>query len=103
MSIVIADVDILSTQKDHEDMLHVETESDMDFFLLDNQELLHNFINNEENRFVNKEAPRRPRFSPDEGSFRPDEAFMNIGFNLRAALKKHLPLGILQVAESITT
>ena len=71
----------------------------MDLIEMEDEELLDQFINNQEPRFFNKEkVNRRQQMKQmDQESFQPEEAFMKIGFNLRQALKKHPPMGMLEV------
>jgi len=72
----------------------------VDLLDAENQELLDQFLNNQEAKFLRKETegPRKV-FANGEGEFQPDEAFMKMGFNMRLALKKHVPLGMLQGIE----
>ena len=64
----------------------------------DNEDLLEQFINNEEPQHFNSERIRRKsRGGFTEESFQPEAAFIKIGFNLRQALKKHPPMGMLEV------
>ena len=61
------------------------------------------FINNEEPRYFNKEKITRKVKTVTADNFEPEEAFMKIGFNLRQALKKHPPMGMLEgIEEKIT-
>ena len=55
-------------------------------------------MNNEEEKFFHKEKRGRKRKQSQE-SFQPEEAFMKIGFNMRQALKKHPPMGMLENIE----
>jgi len=64
----------------------------------ENEALLEEFINNEEEKFFHKEKRGRKRKQSQEG-FQPEEAFMKIGFNMRQALKKHPPMGMLENIE----
>ena len=69
----------------------------------ENEELLDQFINNEEPRYFNKEKITRKVKKMTEDNFEPEEAFMKIGFNMRQALKKHPPMGMLEgIEEKIT-
>ena len=68
----------------------------------DNEELLDQFINNEEPQYFNSERIRRKsRGGFTAETFQPEEAFIKIGFNLRQALKKHPPMGMLEVKTNI--
>jgi len=77
----------------------------MDLIEMEDEELLDQFINNQEPRFFNKEkVNRRQQMKQmDQESFQPEEAFMKIGFNLRQALKKHPPMGMLEGLEEKIT
>lgn len=70
----------------------------LDLLQQDNEELLDQFINNEEPKFFNKEKPCRRKRGEGE-DFEPEEAFLKIGSSLRQALKHQLPLGMLQGIE----
>jgi len=65
----------------------------------DNEELLNQFINNEEPKFFNKEKPNRRR-KLEQDEFDPEEAFLKIGASLRQALKHQLPMGMLEGIEN---
>ena len=61
------------------------------------------FINNEEPRYFNKEKITRKVKKVTAENFEPEEAFLKIGFNMRQALKKHPPMGMLEgIEEKIT-
>ena len=50
----------------------------------DNEELLEQFINNEEPKYFNKEKrSKRKRGQVENEEFEPEEAFLKIGSNLR--------------------
>jgi len=70
----------------------------LDLLQQDNEELLDQFINNEEPKFFSKQRPSRRRAGEGE-EFQPEEAFLNIGSSLRQALKHQLPLGMLEGIE----
>lgn len=70
----------------------------LDLMSSENEALLEEFINNEEEKFFHKEKRGRKRKQSQEG-FQPEEAFMKIGFNMRQALKKHPPMGMLENIE----
>ena len=70
----------------------------MDLINLENEELLDQFINNQEPQFFSKQRGSRRREIVNEETFEPEDAFMKIGFNLRQALKKHPPMGMLEVS-----
>lgn len=54
---------------------------------LDNEELLEQFINNEEPKYFNKEKrSKRKRAEEENEEFEPEEAFLKIGSNLRQVL-----------------
>ena len=54
---------------------------------LDNEELLEQFINNEEPKYFNKEKQsKRKRAEVENEEFEPEEAFLKIGSNLRQVL-----------------
>ena len=63
----------------------------------DNEDILDQFINNEEPQYFNSERIRRRTPGVTEETFQPEEAFIKIGFNLRQALKRHPPMGMLEV------
>jgi len=68
----------------------------------DNQQLLDKFLNNQEEKFFNEEKEtfkKKVHTITSADEFKADEAFMKIGFNMRAAMKKNLPLGMLQGIE----
>jgi len=72
----------------------------LDLLQQDNEELLEQFINNEEPKYFNKEKrSRRKRAEVECEEFEPEEAFLKIGSNLRQALKHQLPLGMLEGIE----
>merc|ERR1712240_274190 len=72
----------------------------LDLLQQDNEELLEQFINNEEPKYFNKEKRnKRKRAETESAEFEPEEAFLKIGSNLRQALKHQLPLGMLQGIE----
>jgi len=74
-----------------------------DLLHCDNEELLEQFINNEEPRFYSKQKiNRRMRPETDE-DFDPESSFLKIGSGMRQALKKHLPLGMLEGLENKVT
>ena len=69
----------------------------------DNEELLEQFINNEEPQYFNSERiTRKARGGLTAETFQPEEAFIKIGFSLRQALKKHPPMGMLEVKINIS-
>jgi len=73
----------------------------LDLMNEDNEELLEQFINNEEPQYFNSERiTRKSRGGFTAETFQPEEAFIKIGFNLRQALKKHPPMGMLEGLES---
>lgn len=74
----------------------------MDLVARDNEELLDQFINNQEPMYFSKQrsGPRRQVSRVDEANFEPEDAFMKISSNLRQALKKHPPMGMLEVSHS---
>lgn len=75
----------------------------LDLMSMENEELLDQFINNEEPRYFNKEKITRKVKTVTADNFEPEEAFMKIGFNMRQALKKHPPMGMLEgIEEKIT-
>ena len=47
--------------------------------------------------YFSKQKVSRKEPRVDEDNFEPEDAFMKIGFNLRQALKKHPPMGMLEV------
>ena len=57
----------------------------------DNEELLDQFINNEEPKFFNKEKSSRRKRGDGEG-FEPEEAFLKIGSSLRQVSRFLHPL-----------
>ena len=63
----------------------------------DNEELLDQFINNQEPRYFSTEKVRRRTSGFTVDTFQPEDAFIKIGFSLRQALKKHPPMGMLEV------
>ena len=69
----------------------------MDLVSGDNEELLEQFINNQEQMYFSEQRNSRRAPRVDEDNFEPEDAFMKIGFNLRQALKKHPPMGMLEV------
>eukprot|EP00092_Neocalanus_flemingeri_P008094 GFUD01008734.1.p1 GENE.GFUD01008734.1~~GFUD01008734.1.p1 ORF type:complete len:257 (+),score=82.78 GFUD01008734.1:83-853(+) len=71
----------------------------LDLMSMENEELLDQFINNEEPRYFSKEKITRKAKKITEDNFEPEDAFMKIGFNLRQALKKHPPMGMLEGIE----
>jgi len=73
----------------------------LDLLQQDNEELLEQFINNEEPKYFNKEKRNKRKRAEEAESeeFEPEEAFLKIGSNLRQALKHQLPLGMLQGIE----
>jgi len=75
----------------------------MDLLESDNQDILEQFLNNQETKIFQKEKEDSCKKSfVEEEEFKAEEAFMKIGFNMRAALKKQLPFGMLQgIEESI--
>ena len=64
----------------------------------DNEELLEQFINNEEPKYFNKEKrSKRKRAEVENEEFEPEEAFLKIGSNLRQVFSQHLSLrGLIQ-------
>ena len=59
----------------------------------DNEELLEQFINNEEPKYFNKEKrSKRKRAEVENEEFEPEEAFLKIGSNLRQVFSQHLSL-----------
>jgi len=75
----------------------------LDLMSMENGELLDQFINNEEPRYFSKEKISRKAKKLTEENFEPEEAFLKIGFNMRQALKKHPPMGMLEgIEEKIT-
>jgi len=75
----------------------------LDLMSMDNEELLEQFINNEEPRYFNKEKFSRKNKKITEENFEPEDAFLKIGFNMRQALKKHPPMGMLEGIEGKIT
>jgi len=75
----------------------------MDLVSGDNEELLEQFINNQEQIYFSKQRNSRRAPRVDEDNFEPEDAFMKIGFNLRQALKKHPPMGMLEGLEEKIT
>jgi len=77
----------------------------MDLVARDNEELLDQFINNQEPMYFSKQrsGPRRQVSRVDESNFEPEDAFMKISSNLRQALKKHPPMGMLEGLEEQLT
>ena len=73
----------------------------MDIISMEDEELLDQFINAEEPRYYNKQrlTSQQRLKDKDKASFQPEDAFMRIGFNLRQALKKHPPMGMLECLE----
>ena len=69
----------------------------LDLMEEDNEELLEQFINNQEQMYFSEQRNSRRAPRVDEDNFEPEDAFMKIGFNLRQALKKHPPMGMLEV------
>lgn len=66
-----------------------------------NQELLNTFVNNEEPKFFSKpNLSKKGSCGQNEEDFEPEEAFLSISANLRHALKKNLPLGMLEGLEA---
>jgi len=65
-----------------------------------NKELLDTFVNNEEPKFFSKPKLGRKGATQNEEEFEPEDSFLNIGANLRQALKRHLPIGMLEGLES---
>jgi len=82
-----------------EDIPHQGKSYFLDLLEQDNEQLLDQFINNEEPKFFNKEKPNR-RKRMEEENFDPEEAFLKIGASLRQALKYQLPLGMLEGIEN---
>jgi len=75
----------------------------LDLMSMENEVLLDQFINNEEPRYFNKEKITRKVKKVTAENFEPEEAFLKIGFNMRQALKKHPPMGMLEgIEEKIT-
>jgi len=74
----------------------------LDLMNMENEELLDQFINNEEPKYFNKVRIRKAR-KMNEDDFEPEAAFMKIGFNMRQALKKHPPMGMLEGIEEKVT
>ena len=77
----------------------------MDLINMEDDELLDQFINNEEPRYYSKQKMARKinRAQMSEENFEPEDAFMNINFGLRQALKKRPPMGMLEdLEESIS-
>ena len=61
----------------------------------DNEELLEQFINNEEPKYFNKEKRnKRKRAEVECEEFEPEEAFLKIGSNLRQVFSYILFLGV---------
>ena len=59
----------------------------------DNEELLEQFINNEEPKYFNKEKrSKRKRAEAENEEFEPEEAFLKIGSNLRQVFSYNLSL-----------
>jgi len=72
----------------------------MDLLESDNQDILEQFLNNQEAKLFHKEKePSKKKSFVDEQDFKAEEAFMKIGCNMRAALKNQLPFGMLQGIE----
>merc|ERR1719195_1714837 len=71
----------------------------------DNEELLDQFINNQEPMYFSNQrsGPRRQVSRVDESNFEPEDAFMKISSNRRQALKKHPPMGMLEGLEEQLT
>ena len=69
----------------------------LDLMESDNEELLDQFINNEEPQYFSTEKIRQRPSDYTVESFQPEDAFIKIGFSLRQALKKHPPMGMLEV------
>ena len=69
----------------------------MDLVSGENEELLEQFINNQEQKYFSEQRITRRAARVEEDNFEPEDAFMKIGFNLRQALKKHPPMGMLEV------
>lgn len=73
----------------------------MDLLESENQDVLEQFLNNEEDKLFNKEKEVSKKKSyVEEQDFEAERAFMKIGFNMRAALKNQLPFGMLQGIEN---
>ena len=74
----------------------------LDLMNEDNEDILDQFLNNEEPQYFNSERiTRKARGDFTAETFQPEEAFIKIGFNLRQALKKHPPMGMLEVKINI--
>jgi len=71
----------------------------LDLMNMENDVLLDQFINNEEPRYFSKEKITRKVKKVTAENFEPEEAFLKIGFNMRQALKKHPPMGMLEGIE----
>ena len=68
----------------------------------DNEELLEQFINNEEPKYFNKEKRnKRKRGGEVEcEEFEPEEAFLKIGSNLRQVLSQFLSISLVSLIHS---
>jgi len=75
----------------------------MDLVSGENEELLEQFINNQEQKYFSEQRITRRAARVEEDNFEPEDAFMKIGFNLRQALKKHPPMGMLEGLEEKIT
>ena len=86
------------------DVSHQTRSYFMDLVNMENEELLDQFINNQEPRYFSKEKMNsRKQVKVDEETFEPENAFLKIGSNLRQALKKHTPIGMLEGLEEKLT
>lgn len=72
----------------------------LDLMNEDNEDILDQFLNNEEPQYFNSERIRRSSPNFTEDTFEPEAAFVKIGSNLRQALKKHPPMGMLEGLEN---
>ena len=72
----------------------------LDLMESDNEELLDQFINNEEPQYFSTEKIRQRPSDFTVESFQPEDAFIKIAFSLRQALKKHPPMGMLEVVSA---
>jgi len=89
--------------EDGEDIPQVGRSYFQDLLHGENEQLLEQFINNEEPRFYSTQKINRKMRPESEEEFDPEVSFLKIGSGMRQALKKHLPLGMLEGLENKVT
>jgi len=74
----------------------------MDLLESDNQDIMEQFLNEQEDKLFNKEKEvSKKKIYVEEQDFEAEKAFLKIGQGMRAALKNQLPFGMLQGIEQI--